>query len=148
MTYPGAPLIYYGDEVGMEGGRDPDCRRAFLWQDGSEEPHPSWDLELRDHFKACIALRRRYAALRRGDFVSLCAEGGVYVYLRSLKGEKLIVVINNQAEAYDLNIPVGETVEAGSRTEAVLGKGQAVVRDGRLVGSRVPAYTGVVFSRV
>ena len=38
MTLPGAPCIYYGDEVGMEGGHDPDCRRAFPWDEGALGP--------------------------------------------------------------------------------------------------------------
>jgi neopullulanase len=40
MTYPGAPMLYYGDEIGLEGGRDPDCRRAMLWD------HTRWDPDL------------------------------------------------------------------------------------------------------
>jgi cyclomaltodextrinase / maltogenic alpha-amylase / neopullulanase len=40
MTYPGAPMLYYGDEIGLEGGRDPDCRRAMLWD------HTRWDHDL------------------------------------------------------------------------------------------------------
>lgn len=146
MTYPGAPCIYYGDEVGMHGRRDPDCRRAFLWPDGAGHPHPSWDLELRDYFKRCIDLRKRHPALRRGDYVSLYAEGGLYAYLRRLDAESLVVVINNQSIAYELDLPVAQYLPAGSQLDAVFGDGTAMVSDGRLLGATIPAYTGYVFS--
>ena len=38
MTYLGAPMIYYGDEVGMWGANDPDCRKPMLWDDIDYEP--------------------------------------------------------------------------------------------------------------
>ena len=77
MTYPGAPCVYYGDEVGLEGGRDPDCRRAFPW-DISQ-----WDTDLWDTIQSCITLRKTHSALRQGEFNMLLAESGVIAYLRS-----------------------------------------------------------------
>ncbi|MEX0787255.1 MAG: glycoside hydrolase family 13 protein, partial [Anaerolineales bacterium] len=41
FTFPGAPALYYGDEIGLEGGKDPDSRRAFSWQEST------WDVDLR-----------------------------------------------------------------------------------------------------
>ena len=52
MCFPGAPCIYYGDEIGMEGGRDPDNRRSFPWDTGR------WNSTLLSYFKRCIALRK------------------------------------------------------------------------------------------
>ena len=65
MTMPGAPCIYYGSEVGVTGGPDPDCRRAFPWHDES-----SWDRELLDYFKAAIRLRNEHEVLRTGDYAT------------------------------------------------------------------------------
>jgi neopullulanase len=60
MTYPGAPMIYYGDEIGMMGGHDPDCRRAMHW-------HPStWNHEL-------LAAVKKYIATYRARYMSLPA---------------------------------------------------------------------------
>ncbi|MCL4505585.1 MAG: glycoside hydrolase family 13 protein, partial [Chloroflexi bacterium] len=78
MTYPGAPCIYYGDEIGLLGGKDPDSRRTFPW-DTPEQ----WNRNLLQYTKDCIALRHKYAALRRGDFRFIYAEGNAVAYLRT-----------------------------------------------------------------
>ena len=59
MTYPGAPSIYYGDEIGMAGGHDPANRAAFPWHDTD-----SWDRPLLHEFQRLIALRKAHPALR------------------------------------------------------------------------------------
>jgi len=88
MTYPGAPCIYYGDEIGMEGGHDPDCRRAFPWDEAK------WNHSLRDYVKQCVALRKSRPALRRGDFLPLLARDDVYAFARRLDAETMIVILN------------------------------------------------------
>jgi glycosidase len=78
---PGAPFIYYGDECGMWGADDPDCRKPMLWPDLSYEPeqaHPFNLLRQQDaveidqamlHFyQKCVSLRRSHVALQKGDF--------------------------------------------------------------------------------
>ena len=77
MTYPGAPNIYYGDEIGMVGHADPDCRRAFPWHDESV-----WDRELLADVRAYVQLRHKIPALRRGTFEVLYADEDVVVYQR------------------------------------------------------------------
>ena len=79
MTFPGAPSVYYGDEIGMEGGPDPDCRRAFPWDEGR------WDRDLLNVFRRAIGLRRAHPALRRGRYLRLHADDahGVYAFARS-----------------------------------------------------------------
>jgi cyclomaltodextrinase / maltogenic alpha-amylase / neopullulanase len=68
FAYPGAPAIYYGDEVGMEGGKDPDCRRAFPW-DSSQ-----WNHNLLNWAKMLIALRKSNPALRQGNYIPLLVQ--------------------------------------------------------------------------
>jgi cyclomaltodextrinase len=74
MTLPGAPCIYYGDEVGLPGGHDPDCRRGYPWDPARQ------DTALRDFYAGLIELRRNEPALRRGRFEVLCSRGSAVAY--------------------------------------------------------------------
>ena len=94
MTLPGAPCVYYGDEIGMEGGNDPDCRRSFPAGAAGR------DDELRATFRDLIAVRRARPALRSDGLRVAGAEGACLVVLRggpddpSASGEACVVVIN------------------------------------------------------
>lgn len=61
MLLPGMPFIYYGDEVGMTGGADPDCRRGMLWDSQRQ------DQQMLEYYKNLIALRKSYPVLTEGD---------------------------------------------------------------------------------
>ena len=89
MTYPGAPSIYYGDEIGMQGGHDPANRGAFPWH----KPE-TWDTELLHEFQRLISLRRARPSLRRGTFQILHAAGDLFAHARQLGDETVIVVFN------------------------------------------------------
>ncbi|HEY9817916.1 MAG TPA: glycoside hydrolase family 13 protein [Candidatus Obscuribacterales bacterium] len=87
FTFPGAPCIYYGDEVGLPGGFDPDSRRSF--------PDPAdWDQGLLDCHRALIALRHQYEALRVGTYRSLYSHDLLYVFERSLPEQQVWVAVN------------------------------------------------------
>jgi cyclomaltodextrinase len=110
MAFPGAPAIYYGDEIGMEGDKDPDCRRAFPWRESS------WDQGLRQWVRQLISLRKQTAALRRGEFVHLLAEGGLYVFARTLGEQKILIALNASAQECRLEIPCSALGWADGRT--------------------------------
>ena len=74
MTLPGAPCVYYGDEVGLQGREDPDCRRAYPWDPARQ------DRGLRDFMAGLVAMRHAHPALRRGRFELLAAEGSAVAY--------------------------------------------------------------------
>ena len=78
MTLPGAPAVYYGDEAGLTGGRDPENRKPFPW--GKE------DKQLEGCCRSLIQLRRSHTALSTGRFQTFRAQGDGYVYGRFLEG--------------------------------------------------------------
>jgi cyclomaltodextrinase len=88
MTFPGAPSIYYGDEVGLEGALDPDCRRSFPEKE-------QWNEEILDCHRSLISLRHAHIALRIGEYRLLGADGMMYVFARLWEGDVLIVAVNS-----------------------------------------------------
>ncbi len=89
LTYVGTPCIYYGTEIGMDGGEDPDCRRTMEWD------RSKWNIELFDFFKALIQLRKEYKALRRGSFEWIETNNDVIGYIREMEEERILVLMNN-----------------------------------------------------
>ncbi|MDT8717082.1 glycoside hydrolase family 13 protein [Clostridium sp. 19966] len=92
FTYIGVPYIYYGDEIGLTGGHDPQCRKCMIWEEDKQ------NRELLEFFKKLTAIRKEEKTLTYGDFKTLFSENQVYSYLRSFNGEEIIVVLNNSDE--------------------------------------------------
>lgn len=86
FCYPGVPCIYYGDEIGLDGGGDPDCRRTMPWDEAE------WDHDLRAFVRRLAHLRRNAPALRWGGFQQLYAQGATIAFQREAPEERLIVV--------------------------------------------------------
>jgi cyclomaltodextrinase len=103
LTFPGAPSIYYGDEVGLPGALDPDCRRTF-------PAESAWNRDILDFHKALIALRHQHPALRTGTYQVLHAADHTYIFIRQLPAERLLVAINAATTPVTLATPdlVGE----------------------------------------
>jgi glycosidase len=123
FTFPGTPSIFYGDEVGLAGGIDPDSRRTFPREE-------EWDRQVLDYHKELIYLRHQYPALRTGNYQVLYADETVYVFARLLENQEIIVAIN-----------IGESSEKVSFTvnglhstprHFLYGKGHAEWHSGRL----------------
>jgi neopullulanase len=142
MTFPGAPCIYYGDEIGMEGWHDPDCRRAFPWDQSR------WDQDLLAFFRRAIALRHSYPALRRGRYVRLHADDQhkVYAFARQAEQQTLVVVLNNGPERYDLDLPVRGLFVNGALLRDVWGDSEAQVVDGRITRGTLEPRSGAVLT--
>ncbi len=91
FTFPGAPSIYYGDEIGLTGALPPDywARKTFPWE------HPErWDSDALALHKALIALRRSHPVLQTGDYTALHADPDVYAFARTLQGSTMIAAVN------------------------------------------------------
>ncbi|MDQ6793826.1 MAG: glycoside hydrolase family 13 protein [Chloroflexota bacterium] len=108
---PGAPCVYYGDEVGIDGGLDPDNRRAFPWRE------EAWDRDLRSFVRASIALRRDEPALRRGSFRVAGAGAGAIAIERRMDDRRLLLVVNNGAAETSLAVDLPGA--AGCRLEVI-----------------------------
>ena len=90
MTYVGAPHIYYGNEIAMEGERDPDCRRPFVWS-WKDEPRRA---DMHAYYRKLAGIRHANSALRTGDFTTLTTSGLTYAYLRSDASGDFVVALN------------------------------------------------------
>lgn len=94
MTFPGCPAVFYGDEVGLSGGNDPDCRLAMEWDEEKQ------DKELLALYRKLIGIRRESPSLLRGDFrTCLCDDvSNVYAFRRTCGEDESLVVLNAGSE--------------------------------------------------
>ncbi|HQF70855.1 MAG TPA: glycoside hydrolase family 13 protein, partial [Promineifilum sp.] len=137
MTAPGAPNIYYGDEIGMDGRNDPYCRKAFPWH-----APETWNTALLDEVKRLTALRHRLAVLRRGSFCALQGVGRLAVYERRYGDERVVVAVNAARRAARFQLPADFGPALGE--EPVGAALSRPLRGGELV--EVPARSGRVWS--
>jgi hypothetical protein len=103
MTFPGMPAIYYGDETGMDGDNDPDCRRTMNW----DNP----DNDLLEFYRKITALRYSEPCLKKGDFSTVLCDGGCYAFARRLGEDTVYVAFNNSGEERQLDIPLFENAD-------------------------------------
>lgn len=151
MTFPGAPSVYYGDEIGIRGAPDPDARyqdRFARWTFPWDRP-AEWDRNLLAYFKAAIALRHAHPVLRRGEFTPLYSQGNVFAFVRHGEGEPLLVALNVGNDAATVSVPVGGHFKAGASLQTLLtsngatGGEEVEVQDGQ-AALRLPAREGAV----
>ncbi len=132
FTYLGAPYIYYGDEAGMWGADDPDCRKPMIWPEltyADEVAHPCdrlpdcaytrprdpvvFNQEIFDTYKSLARLRNEYAALRLGSIATVFIddEPGLLVFERSIETERILVISNGSHE----NVKLDKAVYPGGK---------------------------------
>ncbi|HEX5591381.1 MAG TPA: alpha-amylase family glycosyl hydrolase [Candidatus Limnocylindrales bacterium] len=143
FTLPGAPTVYYGDEVAMTGDDDPDDRRTYPWSDLGGSP----DMAMFAHYQSLAALRAAVPALTEGDFRALLADdaAGVAAYGRQAGSSAAIVVLNRSGSAQDVHVPVAGHLRDGVAftIRYPSGGGGATSAGGEVVVT-VPALGGVV----
>lgn len=130
FTFPGAPTVYYGDEVGLEGWEDPFNRRTYPWDGG--------DLELKAHFALLGQLRNRRSSLRTGSIRYLRAEGPLLSFCRETGGETSVTVVNASEQSLTCSLPWDTTQATDLLTGMVY-----PVHDG-VLDLTLPPYGGLL----
>lgn len=121
MTYVGAPMIYYGDEVGMWGGNDPDCRKPMVWDDMIYKPEVynpdgsmrsklesvEQNIDLLNFYKQLIAIKNSNPPLQTGEYATILKNNqlNIFAFERTLGEDKIIVCFNNGTITQKVEIP-------------------------------------------
>jgi len=107
FTYLGMPMLYYGDEIGMTGNNDPDCRKTFEWNEKKQ------DKELKKYYQKLAAIRKEEKSLTHGDFQLVAVDElkQVVIYKRVYQEEEIYIVINNSLTEQTITIPVASTTK-------------------------------------
>jgi glycosidase len=126
----------------MKGGRDPDNRAPFQW----DQSH--WNHDLRNDFKKFIQIRRENRVLRTGEYVIVHAEGRHLAFLRHLEDQRMLVVINAGDGNWELNIETGNYIEDGTLLKDLVGGGEAQLVDGHLRNWNLVPWEGAIFKPV
>ena len=127
LTLRGIPEVYYGDEIGMPGGGDPDNRRDFPggWIGDKNDAftqagRASDQQEIFSYVRALLKLRREHAALRSGQLWHLASDEFSYVFARESEEERLVVAFNNAEQSRELRIPLADTPAEKASAIAIL----------------------------
>jgi fibronectin type 3 domain-containing protein len=144
FTVPGAPTVFYGDEVGLSGDDDPDDRRPYPWAALGGSP----DNALLAHYRGLAALRTSVPALVGGDFRILLANDGedTVAYGRKTTSQAAIVALNRSGSPRTLTIPVAGYVPDGTAFEARHGGGAGATAAGGQLAVAVGPMSGVVLA--
>lgn len=139
FAYLGPPVVYYGDEVGVSGGKDPECRRCYPWDEAQQ------DQETRAHVKLLGAARAKEPALRRGTVRTLEARGKVFAFVREPEagdgGRPVICVLNAGDEPATVDLKV-----SGSRANDLLVDGRMLEIQSGVLHVEVGPVSGSLFA--
>jgi glycosidase len=153
LTLRGIPEIYYGDEIGMPGGGDPDNRRDFPggWTGDASDAFTQLgrtraQQEIFSYVQSLLRLRREHAALRTGQLWHLASDESSYVFARESEEERVVVAFNNADQPRELRIPLADTpAQKAAAIALLLGEAKA-----ELAGSEIhitmPAQSLSIFS--
>ncbi|MBP0021130.1 MAG: glycoside hydrolase family 13 protein [Cyanobacteria bacterium SBLK] len=134
FTFPGAPCIFYGAEIGLSGGIDPDNRWGF-----PEEK--DWHQELLQFHKELIALRHQYPALQTGAYEAIHTKNMVYGFKRTLGESELFIFVNAGKESSIANLEFTQT-----EYTVIYGTAEIVVEANQTLTINVPPQQGCIFT--
>ena len=153
LTLRGIPQLYYGDEIGMAGGGDPDNRRDFPggWR---EDAHNAFteggrtreQQEIFSYVQTLLKLRSGHTALTSGRLWHLFSDDSSYVFLRESEEERVLVVFNNSAQKRELRIELGDTpAQSVTRLSRLFGEADAAAA-GKELQVRAPGQSLSIFA--
>lgn len=149
MGYPGAPTIYYGDEVGVTGTKDPDSRRAFPWERVIENSNGSYSAtgvyeELFQTYQTAAQVRNDNEVFRTGDLKVAYASGDVIVYARKNDTTGALVAINRGSSEQTVSADVTGYLPEGLTLRDQLGSGAEGTVTGGKISLTIPALSGMM----
>jgi cyclomaltodextrinase / maltogenic alpha-amylase / neopullulanase len=149
MTFPGAPCIYYGDEIGLRGTeqydqphQDVDARWPFPWHDRS-----LWDNDLLSFFRQVIALRHAHPGLRHGQYQTLLAQERCLLFARSDPQQTLLVAINAGPSAAELHLAAETCPGRGTTLTPLFGTAEPAELKADHWNLQLAARTGAIWLR-
>jgi glycosidase len=140
MVYPGAPVVYYGDELGMAGAKDPDNRRCMPWDKATRSN------DTLGFVQKLIQVRKAHPALRGSEFRTVMRHNDfrLFAFIREGEGEKALVALNSGNNPRDLNLNVGNEFKDGTVLTDAIGGKSFTVAGGQVQIKGLPIQTGVV----
>lgn len=152
LTLRGIPELYYGDEIGMPGGGDPDNRRDFPggWIGDAnnafaEAGRTREQQEIFSCVKELLRIRRDHGAFRGGHLWHLSSDENLYVFLRESEEERVVVAFNNADKTRELQVPVNGTPLQNAETLSLLFGGAKAELTGRILRISMPAQSLSIF---
>lgn len=154
-TFPGAPMIFYGDEAGLWGGDDPDCRKPMIWPEFEYETETyegigrndkpgavAFDHDLHQHYRRLMRLRQNHPALRLGTFAPLLADDArrLFGFARHASNDTVLAYFNLDEREHALRLP-------GGSWQDILGSNIVQMTGGESV-LKLPAKTAAVAVRL
>jgi len=138
FTYPGAPCLFYGDEIGITGAHDPDCRKGFPWDDSR------WNRDLLNYTKAVITLRKEHPALRHGTYQRLYAADGTYAFARVLENEIFVIALNSSDSAQSIEFSIDTLTPKDSNPTIIFGNAINIQHNNKMLYMEIKSRNGSV----
>jgi len=139
FTYPGAPTVYYGDEIGLEGGKDPLNRATFPWDQNL------WNEELHGFVRELITVRHSMPALRTGSFEPIYAQDSLFAYLRREGEETVLIVLNADEKSQTATIELKNAFQEQSELQDQIGNANYRVENNQL-SLTLPALSAMILA--